>query len=661
MLAHPHALAAALLCVLAGQIGAGASLHCAMRREISPCTCRREDSGTGAVVVVCQRIATYQDIARALANKFSPETKIGLDISYSQLPDFEQHSFRELGLSITRLKLNFDNLSELKESVFTKLDLVDYFSLADNLLTEMPRHVLRHLPHVKTFDLCRNKITKLSEEDFKDIQEVEHLVVADNQISKIERHALPKALKHVHLGINKLSTLNGALRELDDLEWIFINANNLKSIDNELPVKAKKLVLIHAAHNELTSLPKEMKLMTSLESLYFYDNNIKSLDGALQKARRLIRIGLSFNKIEFLADDEFAEAEILADLDIAYNQLKSLNGSLRHLKSLRYLNLTHNMLTEFSLLEIKGLKRLSVIDLSHNKISHIVGNMDNLVDVETMVLELRLDHNHISNLDGALMGVHGLLRLNLSNNQINQISADDLLGLEDLKLLDVSHNQITSLEETSKTFLPSLEELIAHHNNITGLQKDFHGLPSLCIADLSYNKIRSINYELVSKSRCTINGVPSVLKIYLQDNPVICDDRYYELMTVLESLNARVSGASSCVTSQTAAPILMRALNDIVPETPVILVTRMGAGVRVLQDSRENTAPQLAYRRVGPLIGQVLPEREGGYPVLVEPPVTLPPSATDVVKWPDQSALLENHPHPLADHLRLRDLNASSH
>lgn len=77
-----------------------------------------------------------------------------------------------------------------------------------------------------------------------------------------------------------------------------------------------------------------------------------------------------------LAEDEFVEAEQLADLDIAYNQLKSLNGSLRSLKSLRYLNLTHNFLTDFSLQEIKGLKRLSVIDLSHNKISHITGNME---------------------------------------------------------------------------------------------------------------------------------------------------------------------------------------------------------------------------------------------------------------------------------------------
>lgn len=77
-----------------------------------------------------------------------------------------------------------------------------------------------------------------------------------------------------------------------------------------------------------------------------------------------------------LTEDEFTEAEKLAELDIAYNQLKTLNGSLRSLKSLRYLNLTHNFMTEFSLQEIKGLKRLSVIDLSYNKISLITGNME---------------------------------------------------------------------------------------------------------------------------------------------------------------------------------------------------------------------------------------------------------------------------------------------
>lgn len=75
------------------------------------------------------------------------------------------------------------------------------------------------------------------------------------------------------------------------------------------------------------------------------------------------------------------------------------------------------------------------------------------MDVETRVLELRLDHNYILNLGGALMGLRGLLTLNLSNNLIQQISPDDLIGLEDLRLLDVSHNHITTLEETSKVCL----------------------------------------------------------------------------------------------------------------------------------------------------------------------------------------------------------------
>lgn len=57
--------------------------------------------------------------------------------------------------------------SELHENVFTKLDLVDYFSIGDNALPEMPKHVLRHLPRVKTLDLCRNKITRLTEDDFQ--------------------------------------------------------------------------------------------------------------------------------------------------------------------------------------------------------------------------------------------------------------------------------------------------------------------------------------------------------------------------------------------------------------------------------------------------------------------------------------------------------------
>lgn len=77
-------------------------------------------------------------------------------------------------------------------------------------------------------------------------------------------------------------------------------------------------------------------------------------------------------------------------------------------------------------------------------------SFQNMVDVETKVLELRLNNNFLYNIGGALMGLHGLLRLNLSHNYIQQISPDDFIGLDELKLLDISNNQITTLEETSK-------------------------------------------------------------------------------------------------------------------------------------------------------------------------------------------------------------------
>ena len=147
---------------------------------------------------------------------------------------------------------------------------------------------------------------------------------------------------------------------------------------------------------------------------------------------------------------------------------------------------------------------------------------------------------------------------------------------------------------------------------------------------------------------------------YITDNPVLCDDRLYELITVLESLNARINGASTCVATQTAASIPLRALNDVVPpqETPPIIVVAQLLPESADRDVATPQGPQLMYRRVGALFGHVLPEREGGLPVVVEPPVTLPPANTNVVvKWPDERRVDETH--PLVDHLRLRDLNAS--
>lgn len=58
--------------------------------------------------------------------------------------------------------------------------------------------------------------------------------------------------------------------------------------------------------------------------------------------------------------------------------------------------------------------------------------------------------------------------------------------------------------------------LNASFNFITALDKDFHGLPVLCTADLSNNMIASISPDLVAHTRCVTHEVQNKLDIILQ-------------------------------------------------------------------------------------------------------------------------------------------------
>ncbi|KAJ8672594.1 hypothetical protein QAD02_003853 [Eretmocerus hayati] len=137
-----------LLYTLLG-LAASSSLHCAVRREISPCTCRQEDfstpivsgpapisapgdsgpgggggslggSGIGVgipppphgerIEVECERMESFQQLAEALRGKFTPEQQITLRVSHSQLKDISKHGLKELRMSITKLELNYDSL-----------------------------------------------------------------------------------------------------------------------------------------------------------------------------------------------------------------------------------------------------------------------------------------------------------------------------------------------------------------------------------------------------------------------------------------------------------------------------------------------------------------------------------------------------------------------
>ncbi|XP_076625892.1 leucine-rich repeat-containing larval translucida [Colletes latitarsis] len=584
-------------------LAASTSLHCAVRREISPCTCRQEEfsspvinpaaaaaaaaaaanTGNNAghhghgerIEVVCERMDSFEQVTGALRGKFTAEQQITLRVSHSNLRDISRHDFKELRMSITRLELNHDHLGFVDGDVFTGLGRTQYLSLADNEVPSIPRHILSHLSLLRTLDLSRNRISRIDSDDFKYNPTLQHLSMAGNAISEMVPGSLPPLVKHLHVGRNHLQSLNRTLRDLNQLEWLLINTNELTSLDGELPSSGHNLKMLYAVDNKLTHLPAEFRYLHRLETLFLQYNKIRSLDGTLQKARRLKFLELSYNDLQELTEEDFLEAELLEDLELGHNSLKSLGGAvgangdgnggnsvLYPLRSLKSLNLTHNELREFSFASLRGLRELRLLDLSNNKIARLHKGRtpsENLVEEEGEetaggnIQDMRLQHNELRSLDGSLfLGMKELQRLNLSHNALGPtIGPRDLRGLDGLKVLDLSHNELITLEDTSETWLPSLEELNASHNRLVTLsERDFRGFPVLCWADVSANRIRTLMPELVMNTRCTVHGVQDVLRIYLQDNPVLCDPGLADLTVALEVNHAKVYGvANDCPTT----------------------------------------------------------------------------------------------------------------
>jgi len=106
----PPRLSLVVAVVAALALGARASLHCAERREISPCSCRPMDLRTRTIDVDCERMTSFGQVVTALKDKFNSDVHIALRVSYSQLPDLGERGFHELRISITKLSLNHDNI-----------------------------------------------------------------------------------------------------------------------------------------------------------------------------------------------------------------------------------------------------------------------------------------------------------------------------------------------------------------------------------------------------------------------------------------------------------------------------------------------------------------------------------------------------------------------
>jgi Leucine-rich repeat (LRR) protein len=232
--------------------------------------------------------------------------------------------------------------------------------------------------------------------------------------------------------------------------------------------KFKNLTKLTLNVNKITDL-SGIQQLSSLTSLSAKDNKIVSL---------IPLAGLTQLKYLYLDSNKISDLTPLEGLD-----------------QLRILSLNSNAVAEMPLLRCDALQRL---ELSHNKLCSLEA-ADCLLGVPVL-LHLDLSNNQLQQVSGAALSSCGLLQtLILTENRLTQVPAPLLLPF--LRNLRLNLNRIADFAPWQKRddkhsiawplFLPSLQKLVLGDNQLSGKLPGavFEAMPLLSELDLSFNSL----------------------------------------------------------------------------------------------------------------------------------------------------------------------------
>ncbi|KAJ8964532.1 hypothetical protein NQ314_004827 [Rhamnusium bicolor] len=289
-------------------------------------------------------------------------------------------------------------------------------------------------------------------------------------------------LEHLSLTRNNLEKLYGELTELNCLRTLNLRHNNVKS----------------------SGIPAELFHLEELSTLDLSHNNLKEVPEGLDKAKSAL--SFKFN-IDSIPNSLFINLTDLLFLDLSNNNLETLPPQTRRLANLQTFILNNNPLGHFQLRQLPSLLNVETLHMRNTQrnLNNFPSNLENLTNLS----DVDLAQNALPKVPDALYSLPNLKRLNLSDNEITELSTASLCKLSALRRLYVNDNQL-----------------------------DFEGIPSGIgkLGNLEIFSASNNHLEMIPEGLCRCG---SLKKLNLSSNRLITLPDAIHLLTDLVALDLR--------------------------------------------------------------------------------------------------------------------------
>ncbi|KAG0139944.1 hypothetical protein CROQUDRAFT_53997 [Cronartium quercuum f. sp. fusiforme G11] len=431
-----------------------------------------------------------------------------LDLSNNRIVDLEHARLDEL-TDLMALKAHNNRLWTLPD-YFRDFRTLRLLNISNNKFESLPG-VVCQIESLVDLDISFNMITVLPTE-IGQLKNLERLVLLANPISTIPStfvglrqlreidcrrcllgdiaifSDLPK-LNKLLCESNAVTILDGAFNSLTEL-----NAS-CNSITRLLLVgTGATLVSLNVSHAKISSLGQEFfDALVSCESLNLDSNQIKSFSDSFAQLTNLRNFSMKNNHLTSLPES-IGQLQRLHTLDLANNNLGALPKTIWNCSQLIVLNASSNLIEEFPMPPVaeqpEDMKR-KISAPSLNKLPPVSNTNRTLPPLSKSLQELFLGDNGLGdNVFSPISLLSELRVLNLSFNDLYEISSLTLSKCESLEELYLSGNSLTSLPGEEIEALVNLKTLFVNGNKLQTLPAELGKIKHLESLDVASNVLK---------------------------------------------------------------------------------------------------------------------------------------------------------------------------